>query len=68
MYFWIYGRRNTSLNKGLKSSFSEDPSTRNIVNGLKHSSNLDDSTFAKFIGTCEGNSGLKSLSELNAKS
>ena len=39
-----------------------------MVNGPKHCSKLNDSTFTKFIETCKGNSGSKSLSEWYAKS
>ena len=35
--------------------------------GLKLSWNLNDSTFTKFIGRCEGNSAGKSLSSFYAK-
>ena len=44
-----------SLDKCLKSTVSEDPSTSNMVNGPKHSCNRDDSTFAIFLDYCEGN-------------
>ena len=68
MYFRIYRLRNASLNKCLKSPVSEDPLTRDMVNGPKHCSKLHDSTFNIFICPCESNAGLKSLSELYAKS
>ena len=68
MYFWTYGLRNTWLDKCLKSPFSEDPSTSNMVNGPKNSWNLNHSTFTIFIDYCEGNSGRKNLSEPYAKS
>ena len=68
MYFWTYGLRNTWLDKCLKSLFSEDPSTSNMVNGPKNSWNLNHSTFTIFIDYCEGNSGRKKLCERYAKS
>ena len=55
MSFGIYRLRNTSLNKFLKSSVSEDPSTSDMVNGPKHCSKLNNSTFTIFIGPCEDN-------------
>ena len=36
MYFSTYGLRKTWLDKCPKSPLSEDPSTINMVNGLKH--------------------------------
>ena len=36
MYFGKYRLRNRSLEKCLKSPFSEDPSAGDIVNELKH--------------------------------
>ena len=39
-----------------------------MVNGQKHSSKLNDSTFTIFIDPCADNSGWKSLSELYAVS
>ena len=51
-----YGRRKTWLDKYLKSPVSEDPSTSNMVNGLKIGWSLNESTFTKFIDHCEGNS------------
>ena len=50
------------LDKCLKSPVSDDPSTSNMVNRLKHSLNLNDSTFAISIGCSEGNSVEKDLS------
>ena len=50
------------LDKSLKSPFSEDPLTNDMVNGPKHCWNLNDSTFTVFIDPFEGNSGRKSLS------
>ena len=62
MCFSIDGLRKIWLYKCLKSLLSEDPSTSNIVNGWKHISNLNDSTFTIFIDHCEGNSVGKSFS------
>ena len=56
------------LDNCLKGPVSEDPSTSNSLNGQKHCCNLNDSTFAIFIGPCESNSGRKNLSEWYAKS
>ena len=56
------------LDKCLKSPVSEDPSTRNMVNELKHCWNLNGSTFTIIFDHCEGNSVRKSLSKLYAKS
>ena len=36
MHFWTYRLRKTWLGKCLKSCVSEDPLTRNMVNGLKN--------------------------------
>ena len=63
MNIWIYGLRNTSLNKRLKSPTSEDPSTSDMVNEQKHNWNLSRNTFTIFINPFEGHSGWKSLSE-----
>ena len=67
IYFWTYGRRNTWLDKSLKTPVSEDPWTSNMVNGPKHGWNLNYSTITIFIDPCEGNSSWKSLSEWYAK-
>ena len=56
MYFSTYGLGKTWLDKRLKSLVSEDPSTSNMVNARKHWSNLNYSTFARFIHLSEGNS------------
>ena len=37
MYFGIYGFEKTLLDKCLKSRVSGDPSTSNMVNGIKQS-------------------------------
>ena len=51
MYFPKYRPRNTWLDKYLKNRISEDPWTENMGNWSKQCSNLNDSTFAKFIYT-----------------
>ena len=63
MNIWIYGLRNTSLNKCVKISISRDPSTSDMVNGPEHYWNLSRNTFTIFIDPFEGRSGWKSLSE-----
>ena len=68
MYFWIYGARNTSLEKCLKSPLSEDSLKTDMVNGSKHCRNLNGSTFTIFIDPCEEIQGWKSLSDWCAKS
>ena len=45
MYFGSWRLRKTCLDKCLKSPFSEDPSTGDIVNEPKHCRNLKASTF-----------------------
>ena len=62
MYVWTYGLRKTWLDQCVKSPLSEDPSKSNMVNGPKHCSSLNDSTFPIYIDHCEGNSIGKSLS------
>ena len=42
MYFPNYGFWKTWLDQSSKSPASEDPSKRNIVNGYKHCSNLNE--------------------------
>ena len=61
IYFWTDLLRKMWLDKCLKSSVSEDPSTRNMANGPKHCWNLNSSTFVIFIDHCERNSVVKSL-------
>ena len=68
MYFWIYLIPKMLLDRCLKSTISEDPSTSNMVKSPKHCWNFNDSTFTIFIDHCEGNSVGKSLSEWYAKS
>ena len=54
MYLRKYRLRKIWLDKYLTSRVSEDPYTDNKENGLRHCSNLNDSTFTKFIKRCEG--------------
>ena len=49
MSFRSYSLRKPWLDKYLKSHASEDPSKSNKVNGLKHCSNLNHSTFAYLL-------------------
>ena len=49
MYFWTSGLRKTWLDKCLKGPVSDDPSTSNMVNGLKHSWNLYSRVFQPII-------------------
>ena len=58
-YFRSYGLQKTWLHQRPKSPVSEEPSKSNIVNGPKHCSNLNDSTFSIFINHWEGNDLLK---------
>ena len=55
MCFLNYGIRKKLLDKCLKSSISDDPSKSYMVNQLKSSYILDDSTFTIFTYHCEGN-------------
>ena len=55
MYFRNYGLRKTWLEKCLRSPVSEDPSTGNMVNELKHCFNLNISTLSIFTDHCEVN-------------
>ena len=50
-----------SLDECLKSRLSDDPSTANVTNDLKHCCNLNGSTFNIFINHCEGNCVGKSV-------
>ena len=68
MCFCTYRLRKTWLDKCQKIPVSEEHSSGNMVNGRKHSSKLNDSTFTIFIDPCADNSGWKSLSELYAVS
>ena len=61
MYISTYGHRKTWLDQCLKSHVSEDPSTSDVVNGAKHCSKLNDSTFTIFIDPFQDNSGWKSF-------
>ena len=56
MDFSTDGLQKTWLVKCLKSPLSEDASTSNMVNRLKHCSKMNDSTFI-FIDPCQGISG-----------
>ena len=49
MHFGNYRLQKTWLHKCLKSLVLEDPSTSNMLNGLKRSWNLLDSAFIIFI-------------------
>ena len=53
MYLRNYGLRKRRLDKCLKSHVSEDPSTSNMEDGPKNSSNVDDGIFTIFINHCE---------------
>ena len=61
MYFRKLGLQRTWLDKCLKSHVSDDPSRENRADGLKHCSNLNDSTFIIFINHCESNCVGKGL-------
>ena len=55
MYLRNFGLRKKGLDKYLKSSVSEDPSTSNMVNEPKHICNLDGNIFTIFIDHGERN-------------
>ena len=55
MYLRNYRLRKTWLDICLKSAVSEDPFIGNMVNGPKHSCNLNDTTVTIFIDHFEGN-------------
>ena len=55
MYFENYSLQKMLLDKCLKSSVSEDPSKRSMVNRPKNCSNQNHNTFSIFIDQCEGN-------------
>ena len=61
MYFGKSRLRKIWLDKCLKSCVSEDPETENMANRSKQFSNLNGSTFTKFINHCEGSYIGKSL-------
>ena len=61
MYFRNYGLQNTWLDICLKSPVSEDPFSGNMVNGPKHSCNLNESTVPIFIDHFEGDLVAKGL-------
>ena len=54
MYFRNYGLQNTWLDICLKSPVSQDPFSGNMVNGPKHSCNLNESTVPIFMDHFEG--------------
>ena len=53
MYFRNLGLQKPSLDKCLKSRVSENASTDNVTNGLKHCCNLNDHNFTIFINQCK---------------
>ena len=55
MYFRNYGFSKTSLDKYVKSKISQYSSITNMINALKHCSNLDAASFLIFIGHCGEN-------------
>ena len=61
MYFQNFELRKKWVDKYLKTTVSEDPSTSNMVNEPKHIWNLDDSMFTIFVDYCEGDWVKKSL-------
>ena len=61
MYFGNYGLPKTWLDQCLKSSVSEYPSKRNMLNAPKHCSYLQDSPFSTIIDHLEVNCPTKSL-------
>ena len=60
MYFRSYGLAKRLLDKYLKSTISQDPSTSNMVKALKHISNYNDGTFIILTADLKGYSVLKS--------
>ena len=56
MYFRNYRLRKIWLDQCLKSCVSEDPSTDNMANESKHSSNLNESSFRTIINHSKGSS------------
>ena len=61
MYFRDLGLRKMLQHKCVKGRVSEDPSTDNITNGLKHCCNLNNSNFTIFNNHCERNCIGKSV-------
>ena len=51
MYFRNYGLPKTWLDQCLKSPVSEDPTKSNMVNALKHCSNLKDTSLPYLLIT-----------------
>ena len=68
MYFRTDALAKTWLDKSLKSLVSEDTLKNNMVNGPKHCSKLNHSTFIIFIDPCEDNSVRKIRSSWYGKS
>ena len=60
-FFRNYALQKTWLDIYPKSPVSKDPLTGNMVNGLKHCYDLDNSTVTIFTDHLEGNSVGKSL-------
>ena len=54
MHFRNYGLPKMALDKYLKSTVSQYPSTGNIVNALKNCTNLHGAIFTIFIDRCKG--------------
>ena len=61
MYFPKYRLRKTWFDKCLRNRLSEDPYAENMGNWSKQCSNLNDSSFTKFINHCQRSSIGKSL-------
>ena len=55
MSFRNAGLRKPWLDRYLKSPVSENPLKSIMINGPKHCSNLNNSTFGIFIDQCESN-------------
>ena len=62
IYFRSYGLQKTCSDKFQKIPVSEDPWTNNMINDPKHSWNLLNSIFIRFIDQCELNWVVKSHS------
>ena len=60
MYFRSYGLAKRRLDNYLKGTILQDPSTSNMVKGLQHISNYNDSTFIILTADRKGYSVLKS--------
>ena len=59
MYFRNYRPQKTCLDKCLKGPFQEDPRTGDMVNGPKHSFNINESAFIIFGDHSEANEVAK---------